>query len=115
MSHEIAKPSQLLIELRREFDEQRDDDGPYWEDAKVDGDHIIVVYRDRAKSPLIGRRYNVPRLATLFEPVQGARALAETLVSSDFVPPSTGGGRELDVPWANGLNVEGQTIRWIDA
>jgi hypothetical protein len=114
MSHEIVEPSQLLVELRKEFDEQRDDDGPFWEDATVQGDHLIVVYRDRVKSPLIGRRYNVPRLAALFEPAQSASALAETLVSSDFVPPSTGGGKEMDVQWANGLSVDGQRIYWIN-
>lgn len=114
MTKESLEPSQLLIELRREFDEQRDEDGPFWEDAKAEGDHIVVVYRDREKTALIGRRYNVPRLTALFEPAQSAGALAETLVSSDFLPPSTGSGKEMDVPWARGLTVEGRRIHWIN-
>lgn len=115
VSEPNIEPSELLVELRKEFEEQRDSGGPFWVDASVRGDHIVVVYRDRIGSPLIGRRYNVRRLSALFEPAQSATALAEILVTSDFVPPSTGGGKEMRVDWADGLNVSGQKIQWVNS
>jgi len=75
---------------------------------------VVVLYREYARGPVLGRRYDLQAHAALFKPDPSPQDLAETVFWNDVVDP-TGRGEVLGVNWADGLGVERRDIQWVGA
>jgi hypothetical protein len=79
--------------------------------ATVDGT-AVVVYKESAQAPLLGRTYRMNAYSRLFSPDSSAAYLAGVAFADDLCDPS-GGGQPVDVDWAEGLVSDPGTVGWI--
>jgi len=74
-------------------------------------DVAVVLYRDRADGPILGRRYVMSEQRALFSD-NSAEAVAGESWTGDLVDPS-GPGELRAVDWADGLCDAPRDVRWI--
>jgi hypothetical protein len=71
----------------------------------------VILYRDRAGGPLLGRLYGLKDYAALFSDITPA-TLADEAWHGDLIDPS-GSGEPWTVPWAGQVHPNPDEIRWI--
>jgi hypothetical protein len=87
--------------------------GPVLVGAKVTDDGTaIIVYKESAQAPLLGRIYRVGAYAQLVSPDSSAAYLAGVAYADDLCDPS-GGGRPMDADWADDVVSDSETVGWI--
>lgn len=109
--------AQRFVEaMRVHFDAQtiapRSEGNPVvWVNAGVSGGgDAVLLYRQYAGGPLVGRRWNLSELGVLFGTDDSAK-LAEDMWVNEVEDPDVG-GQHLDVDWAVGLIDNPDVVLW---
>ncbi|MCK9894027.1 hypothetical protein [Frankia sp. AgB32] len=83
-----------------------------WVAGRVLGtDSVVMLYREGADGPVIGRHYLVPELASMFDANVATEELARIVFVDEITDPS-GPGRQLAVDWADGLVPDPSAVTW---
>lgn len=72
---------------------------------------VIVVYRQKPNSRMLGRRFDLQKFAQLFDPTSPPEVLARIALVDDIFDPS-GPGTRLNVSWAEGIVDNPDEIEW---
>lgn len=105
--------AQDFIDQLRDLCQAGSPSGPIMVGARVLPDSsAVIIYRERAGSPVLGRRYDLTTYSRLFSPDSSARHLAEIAYADDLTDPS-GSGTRLHVDWADGVVADPHEIGWL--
>ncbi|MBP2215040.1 DUF6226 family protein [Arthrobacter sp. CAN_C5] len=109
-----AEAHLLLDSIAALFENQRTwwIPGCEWIRGRVlDDDSVVVLYRESASGPILGRRYILPEFKALFDDDLSIKDLAQIIVTDEIGDP-TGHGEVLPVDWADGLVPAGEHVEW---
>ena len=116
MNTESHDAQRFVDAMRVHFDAQtippREERNPVvWVNAGVSGSgDAVLLYRQYADGPLVGRRWNLSELGVLFGTDNPAK-LAEDMWVTEVEDPDVG-GQHLDVDWADGLIDNPGVVLW---
>lgn len=77
----------------------------------TEGD-AVVLYRERAGGPLLGRRYRLPEYAALFDIGSSPERLADIAFTDDVSDPTGGGVEDAAAEERAGLE-PGSGVQWV--
>lgn len=104
----------LLDSIAALFDDQKTwwIPGCVWIGGRIlDDDSVVILYRESASGPILGRRYILPEFKALFDNDLSIKDLAQIIVTDEIGDP-TGHGEVLPVDWADGLVPAGEHVEW---
>ncbi len=96
------------------FEEQKSlwTPGYEWVGGQVLADEsVVILYREWAPGPILGRRYVLPEFKAMFEDHLSIKDLAQIIATYEISDP-TGRGEIFPVNWAAGLVPPGQRVEW---
>jgi len=109
-------PGEFVAAVHRRFDDPANPlaSSVLWVGGGVSPDgRAVILYREpRTDGPVLGRRYDVPAFAELFEPAPDVEQLADIAFVEDITDP-TGGGQVRARDWALGLVEDTLAIEWV--
>jgi hypothetical protein len=109
-----AEAHLLLDSIAALFEQQKAGwvPGYEWIGGKVlPDDSVVILYREWAPGPILGRRYVLPEFKALFDDDLSINDLAQIIVTDEISDP-TGHGEVLSLDWAKGLVLPGQSVEW---